>query len=45
MRFHCNTSLLSAACQNVQRAVSTKTSIPAVEGILIKALENEIILT
>ena len=45
MRFHCNTSLLSAACQNVQRAVSTKTSIPAVEGILIKALGNEIILT
>ena len=45
MRFQCNTSLLSAACQNVQRAVSAKTSIPAVEGILIKALGNEIILT
>ncbi len=45
MRFQCNTALLSQACQNVQRAVSTKTSIPAVEGILIKALGNEIILT
>ncbi len=45
MKFQCSTSLFSQACQNVQRAVSTKTSIPAVEGILIKASENEIILT
>lgn len=45
MKFQCNTALLSQACQNVQRAVSTKTSIPAVEGILIKALGNELILT
>ncbi|HZJ78549.1 MAG TPA: DNA polymerase III subunit beta [Clostridia bacterium] len=45
MKFVCNTTVLSEACQNVQRAVSTKTSIPAVEGILIKALGNEIILT
>lgn len=45
MKFQCSTALLSQACQNVQRAVSTKTSIPAVEGILIKALGNELILT
>jgi len=45
MKFVCQTSVLSDACQNVQRAVSTKTSIPAVEGILLKALGNEIILT
>ncbi len=45
MKFQCSTALLSQACQNVQRAVSTKTSIPAVEGILIKALGSELILT
>ena len=45
MKFQCSTALFSQACQNVQRAVSTKTSIPAVEGILIKALGNELILT
>ncbi|MCR5485873.1 MAG: DNA polymerase III subunit beta, partial [Clostridiales bacterium] len=36
---------MSEACQNVQRAVSTKTSIPAIEGIYIKALGDEVILT
>ena len=45
MKFTCNTSTLSAACQNVQRAVSAKTSIPAIEGIYIKALGSELILT
>ncbi len=45
MKFVCQTNLLSEACQNVQRAVSTKTSIPAVEGILIKASAGELILT
>lgn len=45
MKFVCEAQTLSLACQNVQRAVSTKTSIPAVEGILIKALGNELILT
>ena len=38
MKFVCGTAELSEACLNVQRAVSTKTSIPAVEGILIKAV-------
>ena len=45
MKFICNTSILSDACQSVQRAVSTKTSIPAIEGIFIKALGTEIVLT
>lgn len=37
MKFTCNTKELSDACNNVVRAVSTKTTIPAIEGILIKA--------
>lgn len=45
MKIICKSSDLSEACQNVQRAVSTKTSIPAVEGILFKAIGNELILT
>lgn len=45
MKFVCDTQTLSLACQNVQRAVSVKTSIPAVEGIYIKALAGELILT
>lgn len=45
MKFVCDTALLSSACQNVQRAVSLKTSIPAIEGIYIKALGSELILT
>lgn len=40
MRVLCNTRTLSEACQNVQRAVSTKSSIPAIEGILISADSN-----
>lgn len=45
MKFICETTLLSDACQNVQRAVSTKNAIPALEGIYLKALGNEVILT
>lgn len=45
MKIICDTELFSQACQNVQRAVSTKTSIPAVEGILIKANSGELLLT
>lgn len=45
MKIVCNTELLSEACQNVQRVVSTKTSIPAIEGIYMKALGNELMLT
>ena len=45
MKIICNTEILSEACQNVQRVVSTKTSIPAIEGIYMKALGNELMLT
>ncbi|HBL40050.1 MAG TPA: DNA polymerase III subunit beta [Ruminococcaceae bacterium] len=45
LKIYCDTALLSEACQNVQRAVSGKTTIPAIEGILIKALGSELLLT
>ena len=45
MKITCNSELLSEACQNVQRVVSTKTSIPAIEGIYMKAIGNELLLT
>ncbi|MCQ2485016.1 MAG: DNA polymerase III subunit beta [Clostridia bacterium] len=45
MKFICETSSLSTACQNVQRAVSAKSSIPGAEGIFIKAVNNELTLT
>ena len=37
--------LLNEAVTNLQRAVSSKTSIPALEGILIRSEENRLILT
>ena len=40
MKILCNTLELSEACQNVQRAASTKTAIPAIEGILMIAKDN-----
>lgn len=45
MKFSCNTKALSDACNNVMRAVSTKVTIPAIEGILIKAQGECIHLT
>lgn len=45
MKFICETTVLSEACQNVQRAVSAKSSIPAAEGIFIKAVNNELKIT
>ena len=45
MKFVCETSSLSTACQNVQRAVSAKSTIPGPEGILIKANNSELNLT
>ncbi len=45
MNFICETAVLSEACLNVQRAVSTKNAIPAIEGIYLKALGSEVILT
>lgn len=45
MKFVCETSILSTACQNVQRAASNKSSIPGAEGIFIKAGGSELSLT
>ena len=45
MKFICNTLELSEACQNVQRAASTKTAIPAIEGILMVAKDGVLSLT
>ena len=40
MKFKCTVSTLSEACQNVQRAISSKTTIPALEGIYLRAGED-----
>ncbi len=45
MKLICKTQKLSEICSNVQRAVSTKSSIPAIEGILLEAGENVLTLT
>ena len=45
MKIVCNTIELSEACQNVQRAASTKTAIPAIEGILMIAKDGTLTLT
>lgn len=45
MKIFCNTTELSEACQNVQRAASTKTAIPAIEGILMVAKDGTLTLT
>ena len=42
MKFGCLRTDLSNAVSNVSRAVSTKSSIPALEGILIKAYGEKI---
>ena len=45
MKLICETQKLSEICSNVQRAVSTKSSIPAIEGILLEAGENVLTFT
>lgn len=45
MKFICNTKELDKACNNVLRAVSTKVTIPTVEGILIECGSNTLSLT
>ena len=45
MKITCGTQPLFEACSNVQRAVSGKTSIPALEGILFKAAGEEVRLS
>ena len=45
MKFTVEKRLLNEAVTNLQRAVSSKTSIPALEGILIRSEENRLVLT
>lgn len=45
MKFICNTKELSNACNNVIRAVSTKVTIPTIEGILIECGSGTLSLT
>lgn len=45
MKFICNTKELSNACNNVIKAVSTKVTIPTIEGILIECGSNTLSLT
>ena len=45
MKFTCNTKKLSEACLNVMRAVSTKVTIPTIEGILIECGSDTLSLT
>lgn len=44
MKFNCDRQKLNEAVINVQRAVSSKSTMPALEGILIKAFNNKISL-
>lgn len=44
MKFSCNQKEFSSAVTNIQRAVSTKSNLPALEGILIRAEEGKILL-
>lgn len=45
MKIVCDSAKLSKACINVQRTVSNKSTIPAIEGILINALSDSVRLT
>ena len=45
MKLTCNRQELSSAVTNVQRAVSTKASMPVLEGVLIAAENNSITFT
>ena len=42
MKIISNTARLNEACQNVQRAVSSKATLPAIEGILMKASGGQV---
>ncbi len=45
MKFTCSTKELNTACNNVIRAVSTKVTIPTIEGILMECSNNSLSLT
>jgi DNA polymerase-3 subunit beta len=44
MKIECKRQQLNEAVLNIQRAVSTKSSVPALEGILLKAGDNQLTL-
>lgn len=45
MKIQCNSAELAKACMNVQRTVSNKSTIPALEGILLDAKDGNVSLT
>lgn len=45
MKFSCGKKVFSDAVSVIQRAVSTKSTLPALEGILIKAASDSLTLT
>ncbi|MBR6313805.1 MAG: DNA polymerase III subunit beta [Clostridia bacterium] len=45
MKIVCDTAKLAKLCSNVQRTVSSKSTIPAIEGILLNALGDSLRLT
>lgn len=45
MKFYCDRLILTEAVLNVQKAVSSKSTMPALEGILIQTNENSITLS
>ncbi len=45
MKFTCNTKELNVACNNVIKAVSSKVTIPTIEGILIECGSDTLSLT
>ncbi len=45
MKIICNTSILTEAATNVQKAVMTKTTMPLLEGILFTTYEKSVKLT
>lgn len=45
MKFTCNQQILSKAINTVSKAVTNRTTIPILKGILLKAKDNNLILT
>ena len=45
MKFVCDTQKFSEICSNIQRSVSSKSTIPAIEGILLTTAENSVTVT
>lgn len=45
MKFTCNQQILSRALNTVSKAVTNRTTIPILKGILLKAENNKLILT